>query len=226
LSDPLRTIVFVDGYNLYYGMLRRSPYKWLNLFALFRDGALDARSELLQVRYYTAPVLGKMCDDPASPARQRTYLQALRRMHPDNIQIIEGQMVASKPFQRLVQPIAEAPHLEMVQTYAFNEKKTDVNMAADMMAAAWTNACEQIVLCSNDSDMQAALSTIRTHCPQITLGLVAPIPGDDHRRIAQDLEQHAHWSKTLKRFHLGRAQLPDKIPGTAIHKPAAWNLDA
>jgi NYN domain len=223
LLRPLRTIVFIDGYNLYYGMLRRSPYKWLDLFALFDAAALDARSQVIQVRYYTAPVLGKMCDDPASPARQRNYLQALRRTHPDKLLIIEGQIVASKPFQRLVQPIAQAPHLQMVQTYAFNEKKTDVNMAADMMTAAWTQACEQIVLCSNDSDMQAALSTIRSHCPAITIGLVAPIPGDDHRRIAKDLEIHSHWSKTLKRTHLSQAQLPLKIPCTAIFKPAAWN---
>lgn len=31
-----KTIVYVDGFNLYYGLLKDSPYKWLDLAALFR----------------------------------------------------------------------------------------------------------------------------------------------------------------------------------------------
>jgi hypothetical protein len=65
----LRTVVYVDGYNLYYGLLRKTTLKWLDLFALFRDHVLDHEVELIQVRYYTAPVLGRMCDSLYS--RQR-----------------------------------------------------------------------------------------------------------------------------------------------------------
>ena len=67
----MRTVVYVDGYNLYYGLLRRTKLKWLDLFALFRDHVLDSSAELVQVRYYTAPVLGRMCDSAESPQRQR-----------------------------------------------------------------------------------------------------------------------------------------------------------
>lgn len=28
---PLRTRVYIDGYNLYYGCLKGTPYKWLDL---------------------------------------------------------------------------------------------------------------------------------------------------------------------------------------------------
>jgi len=35
LENGVKTIVYVDGYNLYYGLLRKSPHKWLDLFALF-----------------------------------------------------------------------------------------------------------------------------------------------------------------------------------------------
>ena len=126
----MRTVVYVDGYNLYYGLLRKTTLKWLDLFALFRDHVLDPETELIQVRYYTAPVLGRMCDSPESPQRQRRYLQALRKMYPEKIAIIEGKILATTPFQRLVKPIVEAPDLQMVQVYDFNEKKTDVNLAA------------------------------------------------------------------------------------------------
>ncbi len=81
----MRTIVYIDGYNLYYGLLRGSRFKWLDLYALFEDHVLDAKAELLEVRYYTAPVLGRMCDDPQSPQRQRQYLQALRKTHPGTL---------------------------------------------------------------------------------------------------------------------------------------------
>lgn len=36
LGRPMATIVYVDGFNLYYGALRGSPYKWLDLEALSR----------------------------------------------------------------------------------------------------------------------------------------------------------------------------------------------
>lgn len=32
---PLRTRVYIDGYNLYYGCLKGTAYKWLDLHVLF-----------------------------------------------------------------------------------------------------------------------------------------------------------------------------------------------
>lgn len=128
---------------------------------LFSIHALDKNAELVQVRYYTAPVLGRMSDDPKSTQRQRQYLQALKTMYPQSLVIIQGKIVATKPHQRLVRPIPEAPELQIVQVYDFNEKKTDVNLAADLIAGAWINSYEQAVVCSNDSDLEAALSTVK-----------------------------------------------------------------
>ena len=173
----LRTVVYVDGYNPYYGLLRKSKLKWLDLYSLFNDHVLDDQANLLEIRYYTAPVLGRMSDDSKSTQRQRTYLQALRNMYSGKLEIIEGKILATTPYQRLVQSIPEAPHLKKVQVFDFNEKKTDVNLASDMLAGAWTGEFEQAVLCSNDSDLEGAFSTIRKHLPQLRLGLVAPILG-------------------------------------------------
>lgn len=219
----MRTIVYVDGFNLYYGLLRKSAFKWLDLFALFRDHVLDCETELLQVRYYTAPVLGRMCDSSESPQRQRKYLQALRKMYPDQIAIIEGKILATTPFQRLVKSIAKAPEIQRVQVYDFNEKKTDVNLAADLISGAWIGSYDQAVLCSNDTDLEAALMIVRRHHPDIRLGLVAPIPGDDHRKVSKDLSRHTHWSKPLNPVHLKNAQLPYRISHSAIRKPEEWS---
>lgn len=218
----MRTIAYIDGYNLYYGLLRKSQYKWLDVYALFRDQALNQSSDLVEVRYYTAPMLGKMSDDLESPIRQRRYLQALRKMHPIGLTLIEGRIVASTPFERLIRPIPEAPHLQKVQVLDFNEKKTDVNIASDMINGAWLKTYDQAVLCSNDSDLEGALRSIKEHHPNIRIGLVAPISGDDPRKISSDLARFSDWKKILSATHLSRSQLPDRIPSSHLSKPAAW----
>ena len=217
----MRTVVYIDGYNLYYGLLRRTKLKWLDIVALFRDHVLEKNIDLVEVRYYTAPVLGRMSDDSKSPQRQRQYLQALRKMYPEKLVIIEGRILATKPYQRLVNQIPEAPHLQRVQVYDFSEKKTDVNLASDLIAGAWTGAYEQAVICSNDSDLEGALAVVRKYHHH-RIGIVAPVTGNDHRHIARDLSQYADWAKTLSPVHLAAAQLPDRIPHSAIRKPDEW----
>jgi uncharacterized LabA/DUF88 family protein len=217
----LKTIVFIDGYNLYYGAVRRTPYKWLDIYKLFSEQLLHQDAELLEVRYYTAPVLGSLCDDPASPQRQRQYLQALRKLYPEKITIIEGKLIRGDATLRLSQPIPELPEVSKVKVITLTEKKTDVNIAADMIAGAFNGHFEQAVLCSNDSDMEGALKTIRKNCPDIRLGLVAPTAAHG-RFISNDLKAQAHWTKTISAEDMALAQLPQKIRGTAITKPEKW----
>lgn len=217
----MRTVVFIDGYNLYYGAVRGTPYKWLDIFKLFKEQILLPDTELLEVRYYTAPVLGSLCDDPASPQRQRQYLQALRKLYPQQLSIIEGKLVRGEPMLRLAEEFQEVPTLKKVKVITLTEKKTDVNIASDMLTGAFLGQFEQAVLCSNDSDMEGAMKAIRQHCSHIRLGLVAPSssPG---RHISKDLKIHAHWAKVLKPESMAMAQLPLKIPGTSITKPSVW----
>lgn len=218
----MRTIVYIDGYNLYYGAIRDTAYKWLDIFELFNTHILLSDTELIEVRYYTAPVLGSLCDDPTSPQRQRQYLQALRKLYPEKVQIIEGKLIKGVAVLRLASSIPEAPELDKVKVSTLTEKKTDVNIAADMVTAACLGHAEQIVLCSNDSDMEGALKNIRQYCPTVRVGLVAPTssPG---RHISNDLKQCAHWVKLLTESSLAAAQLPEKIPHTSIQKPVYWN---
>lgn len=124
----MRTRVYIDGYNLYYGVLRRSTYKWLDIYRLFREQLLLPETELLEVRYYTAPVLGSLCDDPASPQRQRQYLQALRKLYPTQVSLIEGKLIKGEAVLRLVKPITDLPTLDKVKVITLTEKKTDVNI--------------------------------------------------------------------------------------------------
>ena len=183
---------------------------------------LDRNAELVEVRYYTAPVLGRMSDDPKSTQRQRQYLQALKIMYPQSLVIIQGKIVATKPHQRLVKPILQAPELQTVQVYDFNEKKTDVNLASDLITGAWIGSYEQAVICSNDSDLEGALAAVKKYHASIRIGIVAPIQSKDYRHISGDLIRYADWKKILSPIHITASQLPPKIPNSKLVKPPSW----
>ena len=47
-KKPLRTIVYIDGFNLYYGQLKGTPYKWLDPVALFQR-VLGPQNQITQI---------------------------------------------------------------------------------------------------------------------------------------------------------------------------------
>ena len=70
----LRTYIYVDGYNLYYGRLRGTPYKWLNVVALFSEmvRTVEPGSEVVGVKYFTAPALARFATHGDAQCRRRT----------------------------------------------------------------------------------------------------------------------------------------------------------
>ena len=50
------TIAYIDGFNLYYGLLQKMPqYKWLDPLALVRE-LLRKEHELVGVKFFTARI--------------------------------------------------------------------------------------------------------------------------------------------------------------------------
>jgi hypothetical protein len=119
---PMKTIVYVDGLNLYYGSLRGTAFKWLDLYALFSDYVLGIDAELDHVRYYTAPMKASSSDDPASPLRQQRYLRALKAYRGDRIQIIQGLISRTTPVLRLARPRTKVANGGKVRVFQFTEK--------------------------------------------------------------------------------------------------------
>lgn len=216
----MRTRVYVDGFNLFYSALSGSNYKWLDLFALFQNHVLDADTVVELVCYYTAPIKASAADDKRAPIRQQRYLQALRAYRPDKITIREGFIQRTTPHLRLAEDTGGLSKAATVKVWQFAEKQTDVNLAADLISDAWKGCMDQAVVCSNDSDLAGALEAVRRDCPKLTIGLVAPI--GDARYLSASLKPHVHWHKVLSATHLAAAQLPNKIPGTPLTRPAEW----
>ena len=70
----MKISVYVDGFNLYYGLLKGSRYKWLNPVSLI-SRVLPNDCEIALLRYFTARVASKL--DLGAPRRQNDYLSAL-----------------------------------------------------------------------------------------------------------------------------------------------------
>jgi hypothetical protein len=98
----LRTIVYIDGFNLYYA-IRSSGCKWLNLKVL-SEHVLSSRHVISKIRYYTARVSGSV--DPDQPRRQQIYLNALRTL--PEIEIHFGTFLAKDVWRPVVNfPVAD-----------------------------------------------------------------------------------------------------------------------
>jgi hypothetical protein len=70
----MRTFIYIDAFNLYFGAVRGTQYKWLDLDQLCR--ILLPSHEIVQIKYFTARVNARPAD-PDQPTRQATYLRAL-----------------------------------------------------------------------------------------------------------------------------------------------------
>lgn len=77
----LRTAFFIDGYNLFYGLLADTPYKWLDLRSLLTHIAHieDPRSTTASVDYFTSSVKPALATrGRVSKEAQDTYIRALK----------------------------------------------------------------------------------------------------------------------------------------------------
>ncbi|WP_459869906.1 NYN domain-containing protein [Endothiovibrio diazotrophicus] len=221
----MRTIVYVDGYNLFYSLLTKSPYKWLDLYRLFVDHILRSASpdsRLVRVKYFTAPILGSLASDPRSEQRQAHYHRALR---------VGGQVEIIKGFHSKATTtgvLLDEPARGRVTVQVMEEKQTDVNIGLHMYRDAAQGACGQVVLCSNDADLEPVLAMLRHDFPALRVGVVLPRSASHGgARRATRLERHAHWTRhVIHREELAGSQFPDRIVdrrNRTIRRPEAWN---
>jgi uncharacterized LabA/DUF88 family protein len=172
-SKPLRTIVYIDGFNLYYRSLKKTPYKWLDLFKMSSLLLPPEKHDIISIKYFTARIsvnkLSKPTEGPDAPTRQDIYLRAIRK-HCPILTIIEGHFL-THPANR---PLACGKGT--VKVLLTEEKGTDVNLAVHFLNDAWNNKFDCGVLVSNDSDLAECLHMVREL--NKTIGWL--IPGDDH----------------------------------------------
>ena len=119
MESALRTNVYVDGFNLYYGALRKTPYRWVNLQALFQ--LLLPNNTIQDIKYFTALVSARP-GDLTQPVRQQLYLRALATV--PNISVHLGHFLVHEVTMALVVPAGQPQ--QFVKVIKTEEKGSDV----------------------------------------------------------------------------------------------------
>jgi len=205
-----RSIIYIDGFNLYYGCLRASGLKWLDLERMFTR--LRPHDDIQSIQYFTA-----MIDGPRR-ANQSRYLQAL--MTSSKIQITLGKF-------KTKQARCRVRKCEFAGSRMFDkpeEKRTDVNIALAMVDDAHHDRADRLVLVSGDSDLVPAVHLIKANSPEKQVIVYVP-SRDPARGAATELRSSADKDRTLPLRLLRISQYPVEIPdgrGGVIAKPPNW----
>jgi uncharacterized LabA/DUF88 family protein len=233
----IRTSIFVDGYNLYYGRIRNTPHKWLDIVT-WCDQLLEQRSQneiASRVHLCTAYASGSFAGHgQASVEAQANYLRALQAQHSSRLSILFGSHVWNRQGTPMpvFNPGQAYDRQQRVLVWKIEEKQTDVNMALAMYRDCSKGLCDRIILVSNDSDAAPALQAIKEDFPHIMRGLVLPLPtvlpgsSNKPRRKSGSLQTLSDWClPAISDAQLEAAQLPPMIPlpnKKPIRKPAHW----
>ena len=203
--------MYIDGFNLYYGCLKGSPYKWLNLLELSK--LLLPTHNILKIKYFTAKVSPQPYDLDCHK-RQYAYICALKTLNLCEIHY--GFYLSNIKKVPLAKPSDKNRFVDIIHT---EEKGSDVNLASHLLSDGFRDKYETAVLISNDSDFATAVQMVKDEFKK-NIGIISP-----HKRPAKALQKKATFYKKIRKGVLQASQFPASITlakGKVIHKPTSW----
>jgi hypothetical protein len=203
-------MIYVDGFNFYYGAVRGTAYKWLDLEECFLK--LRPGDDIRRIWYFTALV------DGPKRFRQQAYLRALATR--PLVQVILGKF-------KLKQVKCVVPGCSYSGSRVFDvpeEKRTDVNIALQLLDDANHDRADRFIVVSGDSDLVPALEMVKTQWPKKRLVVYVP-SRHPLRGAAVELRNAADKHRTFPQAILKVCQFPPVLSdgrGGVIHKPVEW----
>jgi uncharacterized LabA/DUF88 family protein len=147
--DKKKVIVYVDGFNFYYGLKSK---KWKNLYWLdmvgFFSSFLKPYQELIELYYFSAKPF-----DAGKHDRKDKLFQA-NNCNP-KFNLILGKYLKKE---------IVCPHCKKI-IHSFEEKETDVRIATKIVSDAYHKRCDIAVIVSADSDLIPPIELIREFNP-------------------------------------------------------------
>jgi len=208
-----RVIFYFDGLNYYKGLkdkagidARWKNYYWLDFVAFCHQFLIEGQHQLVKVRYFTSPPV-----DREKRSRQSALLGANKLLHPNVFQVHSGN------------------HQERLQscrfckkTFAvFEEKRTDVGIAVQMVLDCLNDEVDMLVLVSADSDQIPTIQAINARFPQKTVKVYFP-PERYSTEIFQLAKPVVFLGDNEDKF--GRAVMPPAVAGGSklYTRPPGW----
>ena len=213
-----RVNYYVDGYNFYYGLrsqketdLEWKKFYWLDFVKFF--GHFINENQLLQkVYYFSAPPIAL---DESN--RQRILFKANQLLNPSRFEVIKGVF-----FEKEVTcKVCHAPYKVAV------EKRTDVNIAVQMVGDCALDNVDTVVLVSADSDLLPPLQFIKKHYPQKKVKVYFP-PGNYSSALLGFIKSNKGKVLMLEnsRQRFIRSVMPDVVSkdGITFSIPPKWRI--
>ena len=200
-----RAFAYVDGFNLYHGMLdaRLHNARWLDLRAMC-EGLPRPHQRLGLVRYFT----DRVRDDAAAAENQAVFIDALQAR--GGVEIEFGHFLATS---------VKCRKCGFVRTRN-EEKRTDVNMAVRLLEDAFDDRFDLAIVISADSDLVAPIEAVRRRFPDKQVMVAFP----PQRRSAQ-LRRAANAAFHLSGPTIRSSRLPDPVlapSGVELRAPRGW----
>ena len=177
--------VYVDGFNLFFGIRSKNP-KAVNFdVASYVQGRLGSNQRLASVRYYSAPLVG----NPEAERAQKRYFAALRA---SKVEVILG---------RFQQKTIHCEHCGQ-SIPSFEEKMTDVNIAVDVLADGLMDQYDVAILVTADSDLVPPIKKL-ARCAKKKRTVVCFPPN----RVSKALKHNAHGHMNIDLKDLTKFQI-------------------
>lgn len=204
-----RVAVYIDGFNLHYGLLDKGwrRYFWLNVRRL-AENLLQPHQSFVLARYFTA----KMRQDshnPGNSVRQETFLEATELL-PD-VHIHLGY------YSRKRKTCTGCG----ADLWVFEEKMTDVNIASSLLCDAQDDVFDTGIIVSADSDLVSPIREVLFRFPGKRMVVAFP-----PKRVSKHLRQVATGHFVIGRKKFEDSQLPSRVikpDGYILSRPPAWN---
>jgi hypothetical protein len=214
----MTTTVYIDGFNLYYRLLKARPaIKWVNPVSLVKR--VLPKNTVTKVRYFTARVSGRL--DPDAPHRQQIYLDALSTL--PELEIHFGSFLEAKKYAGLVKPkqikMPFLPWPDVAYVWKTEEKGSDVNIATYLLLDAFQNKYQVAAVLSNDSDLIEPIRVTKTQLNK-PVGLLSPVPNPQSA-----LKAAASFLKHVTPADVAACQFSNLVGlagGRAVHRPPSW----
>lgn len=214
-SAKERVNVYIDGFNLYKGIVEADldRYLWLDL-AAFATNLLLPHQTLVSVNYYTAPVKGRTKGE-----HQSAFLSANSNSPGVNVRM--GEFVFNKAAcGKCGKDIACS---ECGRVYAPPiEKQSDVNLGTQLGLDAASDRFDTAIIVSSDSDFAGAINLIEEYQPEKKVVVCLP-PGRGDR--GGDLAKKGVGPIHVNESMLKRAQFPTEVSlddGRIARRPDDW----
>ncbi len=204
LTKKERVVVYVDGFNLYFGMLDAGfDYcKWLNIKTLVNN-LLQNNQTLIEIKYFTS----RVSNNPEKQKRQNTYLEALETV---GVNIYYGNYQSDK---------LECKRCKHIWP-TYNEKMTDVNIATQILIDAFQDKYDMAMLISGDSDLVPPIKSVHEIFKNKRVFVAFP-----PKRHNQSVSLIAKGSLTIGRKKLVDSQFDMEVvkkDGYILKKPNDW----